>query len=126
MCKCRPNVKTPYCGRLGCEWPEKERRIYFIKFLGTENYHIKFDNLTKTYISNHNILYPQAPLDVDYIKTSIIDEEKVGIYGNPLDMVILCHGDRNIVSEQLIKSSIIHKWTRHLKFDDLTTEKHND
>lgn len=21
MCKCRPEVRTPYCGRLGCEWP---------------------------------------------------------------------------------------------------------
>lgn len=21
MCKCRPNVRTPFCGRPGCEWP---------------------------------------------------------------------------------------------------------
>jgi len=21
MCKCRPNVRTPFCGRHGCEWP---------------------------------------------------------------------------------------------------------
>jgi hypothetical protein len=24
MCKCRPQVKTPFCGRLGCEWPEPD------------------------------------------------------------------------------------------------------
>lgn len=23
MCKCRPNVRTPFCGRPGCEWREK-------------------------------------------------------------------------------------------------------
>lgn len=24
MCKCNPSVKTPYCGKLGCEWPKNE------------------------------------------------------------------------------------------------------
>jgi len=24
MCKCNPNIKTPYCGKLGCEWPKHE------------------------------------------------------------------------------------------------------
>lgn len=24
MCVCRPNVRTPFCGRLGCEWPKKK------------------------------------------------------------------------------------------------------
>lgn len=24
MCKCNPNVRTPFCGAVGCEWPEKE------------------------------------------------------------------------------------------------------
>lgn len=22
MCKCTPTIRTPFCGRLGCEWPE--------------------------------------------------------------------------------------------------------
>ncbi len=22
MCKCNPGIKTPFCGRPGCEWPE--------------------------------------------------------------------------------------------------------
>lgn len=21
MCKCTPNIRTPFCGRAGCEWP---------------------------------------------------------------------------------------------------------
>lgn len=21
MCRCRPEVKTPFCGRVGCTWP---------------------------------------------------------------------------------------------------------
>lgn len=21
MCKCTPSIRTPYCGKLGCEWP---------------------------------------------------------------------------------------------------------
>ena len=21
MCKCDPSIRTPYCGKLGCEWP---------------------------------------------------------------------------------------------------------
>lgn len=25
MCKCRPEVKTPFCGRFGCEWPHLEK-----------------------------------------------------------------------------------------------------
>src|SRR5579871_3347744 len=24
MCKCTPDLKTPFCGELGCEWPKKE------------------------------------------------------------------------------------------------------
>lgn len=27
MCVCRPNVRTPFCGRLGCEWPKKKEKI---------------------------------------------------------------------------------------------------
>lgn len=22
MCKCTPSIRTPYCGKLGCEWPK--------------------------------------------------------------------------------------------------------
>lgn len=22
MCKCTPNIRTPYCGKLGCQWPK--------------------------------------------------------------------------------------------------------
>lgn len=24
MCKCRPNIRTPFCGKPGCEWPEQK------------------------------------------------------------------------------------------------------
>lgn len=24
MCKCTPGVRTPYCGKVGCEWPEQK------------------------------------------------------------------------------------------------------
>ena len=24
MCKCTPSVRTPYCGKLGCQWPKDE------------------------------------------------------------------------------------------------------
>lgn len=24
MCKCTPNIRTPFCGKPGCTWPEKE------------------------------------------------------------------------------------------------------
>jgi hypothetical protein len=23
MCKCTPEIRTPYCGKPGCEWPSK-------------------------------------------------------------------------------------------------------
>ncbi|MHB8916548.1 MAG: hypothetical protein ACYC4H_00860 [Desulfocucumaceae bacterium] len=23
VCKCTPNIRTPFCGRPGCEWPKK-------------------------------------------------------------------------------------------------------
>jgi predicted RNA-binding Zn-ribbon protein involved in translation (DUF1610 family) len=24
MCRCQPEVRTPFCGRPGCEWPQSE------------------------------------------------------------------------------------------------------
>jgi hypothetical protein len=26
MCKCTPEIRTPYCGKFGCEWPERKYR----------------------------------------------------------------------------------------------------
>lgn len=26
MCKCTPEMRTPYCGKPGCEWPPQPRR----------------------------------------------------------------------------------------------------
>lgn len=25
MCKCTPNIRTPFCGKIGCEWPKIEK-----------------------------------------------------------------------------------------------------
>lgn len=25
MCRCTPEMRTPFCGKPGCEWPEQER-----------------------------------------------------------------------------------------------------
>lgn len=25
MCLCTPEIRTPYCGKPGCEWPEQKR-----------------------------------------------------------------------------------------------------
>lgn len=25
MCVCNPSIRTPYCGKLGCEWPGKHK-----------------------------------------------------------------------------------------------------
>lgn len=27
MCKCTPNIRTPFCGKLGCEWPAQKASI---------------------------------------------------------------------------------------------------
>ena len=24
MCKCTPGIRTPYCGKIGCEWPKTD------------------------------------------------------------------------------------------------------
>lgn len=24
MCKCTPEIRTPFCGKLGCQWPDKQ------------------------------------------------------------------------------------------------------
>lgn len=29
MCKCTPSIKTPFCGKIGCEWPKKESAELF-------------------------------------------------------------------------------------------------
>lgn len=26
MCKCTPNIRTPFCGRPGCEWPKQKEK----------------------------------------------------------------------------------------------------
>lgn len=25
MCKCTPSIRTPFCGKAGCRWPEEEK-----------------------------------------------------------------------------------------------------
>jgi hypothetical protein len=25
MCKCTPEIRTPFCGKLNCEWPDEEK-----------------------------------------------------------------------------------------------------
>lgn len=27
MCRCRPEVRTPFCGRPGCEWPPQKEAL---------------------------------------------------------------------------------------------------
>lgn len=27
MCKCTPDIRTPFCGKTGCEWPENDADI---------------------------------------------------------------------------------------------------
>ncbi len=27
MCKCNPKIRTPYCGKMGCTWPENPNDI---------------------------------------------------------------------------------------------------
>lgn len=31
MCKCTPNIKTPFCGKPECEWPQQEKEREFIE-----------------------------------------------------------------------------------------------
>lgn len=26
MCQCTPNIRTPFCGKPGCEWPEQRSK----------------------------------------------------------------------------------------------------
>lgn len=26
MCKCTPSIRTPFCGKLGCQWPAQQSR----------------------------------------------------------------------------------------------------
>ncbi len=62
MCKCTPNVKTPFCGKPGCEWQnqavvnlnmpraaeERERRRLKINGVGRDT---KFDKSLLIYLS---------------------------------------------------------------------------
>jgi hypothetical protein len=27
MCKCTPNMRTPFCGKPGCEWPQDKAKV---------------------------------------------------------------------------------------------------
>ena len=27
MCKCTPNIRTPFCGKLGCQWPKQKESV---------------------------------------------------------------------------------------------------
>lgn len=28
MCKCDPNIRTPFCGKSGCQYPKVETKLY--------------------------------------------------------------------------------------------------
>lgn len=32
MCKCTPNIRTPFCGKPGCEWPEQRSSKEWLPF----------------------------------------------------------------------------------------------
>lgn len=42
MCKCTPNIRTPFCGKPGCEWPKQVQPDY------EELYHQAMDALRGT------------------------------------------------------------------------------
>ena len=56
MCKCRPNVRTPWCGRPGCQMPklEKEERKDFCEWR-ENNYMFSIESKYNT--SCDNFLY---------------------------------------------------------------------
>lgn len=39
MCKCTPSIRTPFCGKMGCEWP-KERKFRCGE-CGSRNIHLR-------------------------------------------------------------------------------------
>jgi hypothetical protein len=42
MCKCTPEIKTPFCGKGNCQWPDKDREwlvIYHNKEKQVEHEH---------------------------------------------------------------------------------------
>lgn len=42
MCKCTPEIRTPFCGKPGCQWPKDERRLLLpprIAVLSSIDYH---------------------------------------------------------------------------------------
>lgn len=32
MCRCTPNIRTPFCGKPGCEWPPRIKQKEFPSF----------------------------------------------------------------------------------------------
>lgn len=50
MCKCTPEIRTPYCGKLGCGWPKQdnEPKIDISKFKA----HFKLELDIQTSIEN--------------------------------------------------------------------------
>lgn len=36
MCKCTPEIKTPYCSKPGCEWPKTVEEQVMISFTKNE------------------------------------------------------------------------------------------
>ncbi len=37
MCQCTPEIRTPFCGKPGCEWPEQEAVNHPAHYGGADN-----------------------------------------------------------------------------------------
>ena len=81
MCKCRPEVRTPFCGREGCKWPtikaedKKDELVdFFCRLSGMERAYIaKFIN---TKLSNLELV------DIERVHTIFVNDNSVKMTSN--------------------------------------------
>lgn len=45
MCQCTPNIRTPFCGRGNCQWPEQKEKMDVRKCFVLKEVEIPFEEL---------------------------------------------------------------------------------
>ena len=68
MCKCTPEIRTPFCGRGDCLWPHFDKTLATIDALTTENATLKaeiegyrqaLDDFSAR--TNDSLMHPEPP-----------------------------------------------------------------
>ncbi len=70
MCKCTPGIKTPFCGKVGCEWPKQTN---YVAINNGEAVYLQNLEQALEYVARGYVILKWKPLRVER-KVVILDD----------------------------------------------------